>query len=159
MRATGGKHRLMMKHSSASHRWYAPPDEAFEYKSPPPEEVFKCTYRHKRAERMTSEADQEEVNSVSPKPSQTAPFDRDRTQAVFDARVNFTGEKCFLSLCTIDRPNLGAVLLEFLQRKEGFHSVFVNENLLQFLRYWNSHSSRVQRVNTDFDKCLFNKFW
>ncbi|GBL79786.1 hypothetical protein AVEN_69444-1 [Araneus ventricosus] len=87
------------------------------------------------------------VNSMSSDPPQTGPFDRDRTQTVAGARVNFTREKLFISLLTIDRPNLGVVLLEFLSRKEGFHSVSVNENLLQFLRYWNSHFSRVQKVN------------
>ncbi|GBM36243.1 hypothetical protein AVEN_71950-1 [Araneus ventricosus] len=93
------------------------------------------------------------INSMSPIPPQTALFDRGRTQAVSGARVNFTGEKQFLSLLTIDRPNLGVVLLEFLYRKEGYNSVFVKENLLQFFRYWNSHSSRVQSVNTEL--CSF----
>ncbi|GBN37753.1 hypothetical protein AVEN_80110-1 [Araneus ventricosus] len=53
-------------------------------------------------------------NPTSPIPPQTAPFDSFRTRAVSGAFVNFTGEKWFLSLWTIDLPNLGVVLLEFL---------------------------------------------
>ncbi|GBM63245.1 hypothetical protein AVEN_132154-1 [Araneus ventricosus] len=90
----------------------------------------------------------EKFNSISPIPPQTAPFDRGRTQAVSGARVNFTGEKWFLSLLTIDRPNLGVVSPR-ISVKKGFHSGFVKEHLLQFLRYWNSYSSRAQRVKKD----------
>ncbi|GBM32980.1 hypothetical protein AVEN_263476-1 [Araneus ventricosus] len=46
--------------------------------------------------------------------------------------------------------------MEFLYKKAGFHPVFVNENLLQFLRYWNSHSSRVQRVKHKLISAHFN---
>ncbi|GBM35997.1 hypothetical protein AVEN_78093-1 [Araneus ventricosus] len=70
---------------------------------------------------------------MSPNTPQTAPCDRGPTQAVSGASVNFTREKWFLSLLTSDCRNLGVVLLEFLYRKEGFHSVFVNEDILQFL--------------------------
>ncbi|GBN45227.1 hypothetical protein AVEN_174496-1 [Araneus ventricosus] len=53
-------------------------------------------------------------NPMSPIPPQTALFDSSRTRVVSGALVNFTGEKLFLSLLTIDLPNLGVVLLEFL---------------------------------------------
>ncbi|GBN31905.1 hypothetical protein AVEN_125755-1 [Araneus ventricosus] len=53
-------------------------------------------------------------NPMSPKPPQTAPFDRGRTQPVSGTWVNFKGEKWFISLLPIDSPNLGVVVLEFL---------------------------------------------
>ncbi|GBM72831.1 hypothetical protein AVEN_55922-1 [Araneus ventricosus] len=74
-------------------------------------------------------------NSMSPIPPQNAPFDKGWTRAFSGALVHFTGEKYILCLLTINHPNSGAVLLEILQRKRGFHSFSVYENLLQFFRF------------------------